>query len=109
MRNRYKLTKEQIRSMYDHLEGLAFADKRKRNSLKMFYHMDTPKDVYVKYTSYGVEPDNSIYSEETIECIKPDGSKMNCATQFDNLKQKMQFDSGLLEIDLDAKGNLIFV
>ena len=108
MRNIYKISKRQLESMYNHLQGLSFKDKKKNKSLKMFYHMDTPKDIYVRYITYGVEPDNSIYSEEIIECIKPDGSKVNCATQFDNLKQKMQFNSGLLEIDLDSKGNLIF-
>jgi len=44
-----------------------------------------------------------------IRCIKRDGSVDNCALQFDNLKQRMQFESEFLEIDLDGNGNLIFI
>lgn len=109
MRNLVKLTQLQIQSMLNHIEGFAFPDKRKKNTLKLYYHIDTPKDVYVKYLSYGVEADNSIFTEEVVECIKPDGTKYNCANLFDNLKQKMEFNSGLFEIDLDANGNIIFV
>ena len=109
MRNSVKLTPMQIRSMLNHIQGIAFPDKRKKTSLKLYYHIDTPKDIYVKYLTYGVESDNSIYTEEIVECIKPDGRKFNCANQFDNLKQKLEFNSGFLEIDLDANGNIIFV
>ncbi len=104
-----KLTNEQVKSMHDYLSGLAFKDKRKKNSLKLYYHISTPKDVYVKFLSYSVEPDNSIFSEEITQCIKPDGSKMNCAEQFENLRQKMEFESGLLEIDLDSRGNIMIL
>lgn len=106
---KYKLTKNQVQAMHDHISGLAFKDKRKRNTLKLFYHIDTPKDVYVKFRSYSVEPDNSIFSEEITQCIKPDGSKVDCAKQFENLKQKMEFESGLLEIDLDSRGNIMIL
>lgn len=104
-----KLTNEQIQGMHDYISGLAFRDKKQKNSLKIYYHISTPKDVYVKFQSYGVEPDNSIYSEEVTQCIKPDGSEMNCADQFENLRQKMEFESGLLEIDLDSRGNIMIL
>lgn len=109
MRSKNKITKAQIQKMYDFIQGVAFKDRRKNSTLKVFYHIDTPKDVYVSYLTYGVEPDNSIYSEKLIECIKPDGSVMDCSNQFDNLKQKMEFNSGLIEIDLDSKGNIIIL
>ncbi len=109
MKNRVKITKPQIRSMYQHLEGIAFKDKIKKDDLKLFYHPLTPNDVYVKYTIFQLEPDNSIYSEVVVRCIKSDGSLENCTTQFDNLKQRMEFESDFVEIDLDANGNLIFV
>tara|TARA_B100000989_G_C19390582_1_gene405551 strand:+ start:405 stop:728 length:324 start_codon:yes stop_codon:yes gene_type:complete len=106
---KHKLTKQQIQSMHEHLSKLTYKDKSKKSTLKFLYHIDTPKDVYVKYLSYSVEPDNSIFSEEITQCIKPDGSKMDCAEQFENLRQKMEFESGLLEIDLDSRGNIMIL
>ena len=74
MRNIYKISKRQMESMYNHLQGLSFKDKKKKKSLKMFYHMDTPKDIYVRYIAYGIEPDNDYL--RIIECIKPDVVKL---------------------------------
>lgn len=109
MVNRNKLTSRQIASMIEYIKKFSSTNKGMKNKLRMYYHIDTPKDVYVQYTSYGLEDDNSIYSQQVIQCIKPDGSSEDCATKFDNLKQKMEFNSGLLEIDLDANGNVIFL
>jgi hypothetical protein len=44
-----------------------------------------------------------------VHCIKPDGSKMNCVEQFDDLRQRMQFESNFIEMDLDGNGNIVFV
>jgi hypothetical protein len=109
MKNNVKITREQIQTMHDYLSGYAFNDKRQKKDLKLFYNLLTPKDVYVKYTSYSLEPDNGIKSEVSLKCIKPNGSKMNCVEQFDNLKQRLEFESNLIEIDLDANGNIVFV
>tara|TARA_R110002124_G_scaffold71936_2_gene192394 strand:- start:200 stop:529 length:330 start_codon:yes stop_codon:yes gene_type:complete len=109
MRNINKLTRPQIQSMLTHIGGLNGRNEGRKKDLKMFYHPLTPKDVYVKYTSFGLEPDNSIYSEIVVKCIKSDGKSEDCIKQFDNLKQRMGFESDFLEIDLDGNGNLIFV
>jgi hypothetical protein len=49
MESKVKITREQIKAMHDHLSGLSFNDKRKREDLKLYYHLLTPKDVYVRY------------------------------------------------------------
>tara|TARA_B100000497_G_C7653650_1_gene393353 strand:- start:593 stop:919 length:327 start_codon:yes stop_codon:yes gene_type:complete len=108
MRSNVKITKPQIKSMLDFMKK--HSGKRGDNkNFNMYYHPLTPNDVYIYFISYGVENDNSISSEVVIRCIKRDGSVDNCALQFDNLKQRMQFESEFLEIDLDGNGNLIFV
>jgi hypothetical protein len=109
MKNNVKITKEQIKTMHDYISGYAFYDKRQKKDLKLLYSLLTPKDIYVKYTSYALEPDNGISSEVNIKCIKPDGSRMNCVEQFDNLKQRLEFESNLIEIDLDANGKIVLV
>ena len=84
-------------------------DKRKREDLKLYYHLLTPKDVYVKYKSFSIEPDNSIHSKVDLQCIKPNGKKEDCGCHYDNLKQRLEFESGLMEIDLDANGKIVFI
>jgi hypothetical protein len=34
---------------------------------------------------------------------------MNCIEQFDDIRQRMQFESTFIEVDLDANGNIVFV
>lgn len=109
MKNNVRITREQIKSMHDHLSGMVFPNKQQKKDLKIFYNPLTPKDVYVKYTAYSLQPDNSIDSEVKVHCIKPDGSKMNCVEQFDDLRERMQFESNFIEMDLDANGNIVFV
>ena len=109
MKNIIKITDEQIKEMQSFLSGLAFANNKQRQDLKLFYSVLTPKDVYVKYTSYSLLPDNGIESSNKILCIKPDGSNMNCVEQFDNMKQRLEFESNLIEVDLDNNGKLVFV
>ncbi len=109
MKNKVRITREQIQSMHDHLSGMAFPNRQQKKDLKIFYNPLTPNDVYVKYTAYSLQPDNSIESEVRVHCIKPNGSKMNCAEQFEDLRQRMQFESNFIEVDLDANGNIVFV
>ena len=109
MKNNVRITREQIKTMHDHLSGMAFPNKQQKNDLKLYYSALTPKDIYVKYTAYSLQPDNSIDSELKVHCIKPDGSKMNCIDQFDDLRQRMQFETTFVEVDLDANGNIVFV
>ena len=109
MRNNIKITDEQIKAMHNFLSGIAFADKRQRQDLKLFYSVYSPNDVYVKYTSYSLLPDNGIESSYKILCIKPDGSNMDCVGDFDNMKQRIEFESNLIQVDLDSNGKLVFV
>jgi hypothetical protein len=109
MESKVKITTEQIKAMQNHISGLSFNDKRKKEDLKLYYHLLTPKDIYVRYKSFSVEPDNSIVSKIDIQCIKPNGKKEDCSSQFDNLKQRLEFESQLMEIDLDANGKIVFI
>jgi hypothetical protein len=109
MKNNVKITREQLKAMYDHISGLAFPDKRQKKDLKLYYSALTPNDIYVKFTAYSLQPDNSIDSELKVYCIKPNGSKMNCIEQFDDLRQRMQFETSFVEVDLDANNNIVFV
>jgi hypothetical protein len=109
MESKVKITTEQIKAMHEHLSGLSFNDKKQKEDLKMYYHFLTPKDIYVMYKTFAIEPDNSIYSKVEIYCIKPDGKKEDCGCHYDNLKQRLEFESGLMEIDLDANGKIVFI
>lgn len=109
MESKVKITTEQIIAMKDHLSGLAFNHNGKKEDLKIYYHLLTPKDIYVMYKSFSVEPDNSIRSKVDLQCIKPNGKKEDCGCHYDNLKQRLEFESGLMEIDLDANGNIVFI
>jgi hypothetical protein len=109
MKNRIKLTYEQLKSMYDYANGIATGSSERKKDLKFYYHPLTPKDIYLKYKSYGVEPDGSIYSEMEVKCIKTNGNTMDCQANFNNLKERMGFESDFIEIDLDANGNVIFM
>jgi hypothetical protein len=109
MESKVKITTEQIKAMQDHLSGLTLNNKRNNEDLKIYYHFLTPKDIYIMYKTFSVEPDNSILSRIDLHCIKPDGKKEDCASNFDNLKQRMEFESGLMEIDLDANGKIVFI
>ena len=109
MESKVKITTEQIKAMQNHISGLSFNDRRKKEDLKLYYHLLTPKDIYVRYKSFLVEPDNSIVSKIDMQCIKPNGKKEDCSSQFDNLKQRLEFESQLMEIDLDANGKIVFI
>ena len=109
MKNNVRITREQIKSMHDHLSGNAFANKKAKADLKLYYNALTPKDIYVKYTAYSLQPDNGIESIVKVHCIQPNGSISNCADQFENLNQRMEFEYNFIEIDLDANGNIVFV
>ena len=108
MKNIVKITEEQIKGMHEHLSGLPKANSQ-RKELKRFYHPLTPKDVYVRYSTCSLKSDNSIVSEVILYRIKPNGSKVNCSNDFDNLTQRLEFESQFLEIDLDANRNIVFV
>jgi len=109
MKSKEKLTTAQLKSMHDHISGIAFKDNNPKKDLKLFYNLLTPNKVYVRYMSYGLEPDNSISSKITFNCINPDGSVKDCEKQFDNIKQRMEFESQCYEIDLDANANIVFL
>jgi len=109
MKNTAKITDQQLEAMQNYLSGFVFVDKKKRQDLKLLYSALTPQDIYVKYTSFELLGDNGIQSTFKILCIKPDGSNQNCVDQFDNINQKMEFESNLVEVDLDANGNIFFV
>jgi hypothetical protein len=109
MKNTIKITDEQIKAMQSFLSGLAFADKKQRQDLKLYYSVLSPTEIYVKYTSYSLLPDNGIESSFKILCIKPDGSNANCVDEFDNMNQRLEFQSNLIEVDLDNNGKLVFV
>lgn len=109
IQNRTKLTRKQLQAMYNYAEGLAFKNKNKKEDLQFFFHPLTPSDIYVKYTSYGLEPDNSILSIVNVICIKPDGVSRSCDMDFKFLSERMEFESGFIEVDIDANANLIFV
>jgi hypothetical protein len=107
MRNIVKLTQQQIKGMHDHLAQIPSNSHRK--DLKIFYNPLMPKNVYLRYTTFSLEPDNSILSQVILSCIKPDGTKTNCEDDFDNLKQRLEFESQFLPIDLDANRNIVFL
>lgn len=109
MKNSIKITDEQLKAMHNFLSGLAFADKKQRQDLKLFYNLYSPKDIFVKYTSYRLLDDNGIDSSCEILCIKPDGSNGDCIEQFDNMKQRIEFESNLIQVDLDNNGKIYFV
>ena len=78
-----------------------------KQDLQFLYNLNTPEEVYVKYTSYGVTDDNSISSELQIICVGADGAKSNCYDQFNNLNEQMAFASDFIEIDIDSNGKMI--
>lgn len=108
MKNLGRITKNQLQAMHDYLSGFAFADKNKKSELKLFYTALTPKDVYVKYVSYELMPDNGISSTYTLMCIKQDGQTKDCLDKFRTMNERLEFESNLIEIDLDANGNIVF-
>lgn len=108
MRNTVKITQEQIKGMHEHLGKLPLGSSH-RKDLKIFYNPLMPKNVYIRYTTFFLEPDNSIRSQVILNSIEPNGSKTDCADQFDNLKQRLEFESQFLQIDLDANRNIVFV
>lgn len=109
IRNKTRLTRSQIKKMYEYSKGLAFPNKRQKDDLKFLFHPLTPSDIYVKYTSFSLEPDNGISSVVNLICINPEGKMRDCKMDFDNMQQRMEFESGFIEVDLDANANLIFV
>ncbi|GEM_PF-1546667 len=108
-RNKTKLTRSQLRKMLEYAKGLTFPNKQKKDDLKFLFHPLTPNDIYVKYTSYSLEPDNSVESVIKLICISPNGNLRGCEQDFQTLSQRMEFESGFIEVDLDANANLIFV
>lgn len=108
MKTTAKLTASQLETMYRYLEKYSSKDADKK-IVKLLYNPLTPQEVYVAYTSFKVLDDNSIESKVELDCIKPDGSTDDCSTQFDNLKQRLEFESKLIEIDLDANGKIVIL
>jgi hypothetical protein len=108
MKNTVKITKEQIKGMHEHLSDLPTGMTHKKD-LKIFYNPLMPRNIYVRYTTFTLESDNSIRSQVTLNCIRQDGSKIDCEDQFDNLKQRLEFESQFLQIDLDANRNIVFI
>lgn len=108
-RNKTRLTRKQLNTMYNYTKDLATKGSSKQQNLKFFFHPYTPNNIYVKYTTYSLEPDNSIMSTTNTICIMLNGEKRNCDFDFDTLQQKVQFESDFIEVDLDANANLIFV
>lgn len=109
MESKVKITTEQIKTMQNYISGVSSNDKRRKEDLKLYYHLLTPRNIYVRYKSYSVEPDNSIVSKIDMQCIMPDGKNEDCVSKFDNLKQRLEFESQLMEIDLDANGKIVFI
>lgn len=109
MRNKVKLTIEQLNSMYEYSKNLSFGGGNGKKDLKFYYHPLKPNNIFIKYKSYSIEQDGSIFSEIEVMCIDRSGKIDSCANDFDNLKQRMEFESDFIEIDLDANGNIIFL
>lgn len=109
MESNIKLTTEQIKAMQEYLLDLSLNNTRKNEDLGIYYNLLTPKDIYIKYKSFSVMFDNSIMSKIELLCVMPNGEKKDFSSEFDNLKQRLEFESGLMEIDLDANAKIIFL
>ena len=82
-------------------------DERSRKNVQILYSIHTPKDIYVKYTSYELLEDNSISSVYILNCIMPDGTVNDCDTKFKTLSERLEFESQMIEMDIDANCNLV--
>jgi len=107
MINKHKITKKQAKKMLDYLSGKAHYDGIQRRNTEFLYNTNTPENVYVKYTSYGLGDKNEMVSENEIVCIAADGKTYDCMEQFDTLKEKMAFAADFIPIEIDRKGNII--
>lgn len=107
MRNQASITAVQLQSLQQILQNLG--DSKAKRELKFMYTALTPNKVYAKYTSYEVMDDNSILSKEEVKCVDKNGKVSDCLNNFDNLNQKVQFLSELIEISFDANGNIIIL
>lgn len=104
-----RITTEQIKKMHEYLSAIPNADKGKKSDLKLFYSALTPKDVYVKYVTYSLNGDNSINSNIKLIRISQNGETTDMLDELKELKYILEFESNLVEIDLDANGNIVFV
>ena len=106
MMNKVKITQKQIQAIYDFLSGMS-ADERTQKEVKILYSLYTPKDIYIKYTSFELLPDNSISSLSILNCIMPDGTENDCDAKFKTLSERLEFESQMIEMDIDANCNLV--
>ncbi len=110
MKSQVRFTQKQITAMHDFVSGKALGGlDGKKSNLMFLYNLNTPKDIYVKYTSYGVNGSNSIGSELTILCISEDGKLRDCYEQFSSVNEKMAFASDFIEIELDKQGKMVIL
>jgi hypothetical protein len=108
MQSRTKFTQAQIQSMRDYAESAVKMPSQRRD-MKFLFHPSTPKDIYVKYTSYSLDDDNGIHSTLDVVCINPDGTKSDCYEQFKSVREQMAFSSDFIEVGLDSQGRMILL
>jgi len=108
MKSTTKLTPFQIQKMYEYIKK--YSDEKSENKkVSLLFNPRTPKDIYVSYLSYDLLDDNSVSSQVELICIKEDGSVVDFANKFDNLNQRLEFESQLLEVDLDANAKIVIL
>lgn len=101
MISKYKITEKQIRQMIDFGNSFQRHKEQPKKDYTFYYTHLTPKDVYVKYTTYYLHDDGSIGSENVIQCIDSEGVMRDCAEQFKTVKDKMNFMSDFIELTID--------
>jgi len=106
MINKVKITPKQIQAMYEFLSGMT-SDQRSEKKVQILYSFLTPKEIYIKYVSYELLGDNSISSQTVLKCISPDGATSDCESKFRTLNERLEFESQMIEMDIDANCNLI--
>lgn len=104
-----KITKEQLMKMHQYLSEIKPPNKGQKNDLKFYYSALTPKHIYVRYVSYSLNGDNSINSNINLIRISENGDVLDMLDQLVDFKQILDFQSYLIEVDLDANGNIVFV
>jgi hypothetical protein len=108
MESRTKFSRAQIQSMKEYAED-AIEMPSQRRDLKFLFHPHTPKEIYVKYTSYSLDDDNGINSKMEVVCVHPDGRRSDCYEQFESVREQMAFAKDFVEIGLDAQGRMLLL
>lgn len=104
----HKVTYEQLEVLKQYLEQVS-QQKGDLTKVKFMYTALSPENIYVKYVDFKLLEDNSILSKEEVKCVQKNGVISDCLNNFENLNQRLQFLSELVEVDFDANNNIIFV